>query len=149
MLTANNNNKTSLSERKMMAKFPRMASLYDQCLRPATEANLSGVFSHFFSNHNQYLPQSAGDNQASINSQTSDQKISRHFHGNSWSATNHGWNKCCQTIRNNCTSTWSIFKSDFWICMNALETFGNPNYLLKARDIICSLKSRDWGQQYI
>ena len=35
------------------------------------------------------------------------------------------------------------------MCMNALETFRNPNYLLKARDIICSLKSRDWGQQYI
>ena len=50
-------------------------------------------FSHNFSQITISIYLNPLDNQASINSQTSDQKISRHFHGNSWSATNHGWNK--------------------------------------------------------
>ena len=43
--------------------------------------NLSEVFTQFFSNHNQHLPQCLNslDNQASINSKASYQKISRHF----------------------------------------------------------------------
>ncbi len=54
-----------------MAKFPRMASLYDQTILPLAGNGGKPVrgFSQFFSNHNQYLPQYGG--QSSINQQSS------------------------------------------------------------------------------
>ena len=119
------------------------------CLWPATEASLSGV-SHNFSQITISIYLNTVDNQASINSQASDQKISRHFHGNSWFATNHGWNKLLSKTSEIIVQPLQIFLYLFFKLVWMLwKPSVNLNYLLKARDIICSPKSRDWGQQYI
>ena len=149
MLTANNNNKTSLSERKMRTKFPWMASLYDHCLWPATEANLSWVFSQFFSNLwlPVYLNPMDNQHRASINSQTSNFLFPQKF----FIVCYQPWMKliAVKNIDSNCTTTWNISKSECRFVWMIWKPSGNLNYLLKARDIICNLKSRDGGQQYI